>query len=191
MLPITFHYGQRHNKEVNAAYETCKNLGLTFKSLNIPLGQVAPSALTSSEIGVPKGNYEDESMKQTVVPNRNMVFLAFATAYAIGIGAGVVAYGAHSGDHAIYPDCRPEFVETMAEAIGLCDYKNILLQVPYLYLTKADILRKGLNLGVDYSLTWTCYEGKELACGLCGACTERLEAFEAVGVVDPLKYEEV
>lgn len=191
IYPISFHYGQKHNREVNSAFDTCKKLGLPFKSLLIPLDQVAPSSLTRGDIGIPKGHYEDESMKQTVVPNRNMVFLAFATAYAIGIGAEIVAYGAHAGDHAIYPDCRGEFVEAMSEAMALCDYKPIELWVPYLYWNKADILKRGLELGVDYSLTWTCYEGKELACGKCGACTERREAFREAGVEDPIKYEEV
>jgi len=191
VYPITFHYGQKHSREVNAAYDTCKKLGLPFQSLNIPLDAIAPSSLTRETMDIPKGHYEDESMKQTVVPNRNMVFLAFATAYAIGIGAQTVAYGAHGGDHAIYPDCRGEFVEAMSGAMGLCDYKPVELWTPYLYWSKADILKKGIELGVDYSLTWTCYEGKELACGRCGACTERREAFREVGVEDPLKYKEV
>lgn len=189
VYPITFSYGQKHVKETRAAFDTCQKLGLPYKQISFELGEVAPSALTRNDMGIPKGHYEDESMKQTVVPNRNMVFLAFATAYAIGLGADEVAYGAHGGDHAIYPDCRGEFVEAMAEAMRLCDYKEIGLWVPYLYWNKVDIIRKGLELGVDYSLTWTCYEGKELACGKCGACTERLEAFEEVGIEDPIKYE--
>jgi len=190
VYPISFHYGQKHNREVNSAFDTCRKLGLPFKSLQIPLGLVAPSSLTSKDTDIPKGHYEDESMKQTVVPNRNMVFISFATAYAIGLGAEEVYYGAHGGDHAIYPDCRPEFVDAMSDVMRLCDYKEIKLQVPYLYWTKADILKRGTELGVDYSLTWTCYEGKELACGKCGACAERLEAFRDVGVEDPIKYKD-
>jgi len=191
VYPITFYYRQKHEKEMEAAAYTCQKLGLTFRVLDISaLNEIAPSSLTRDKVEVPKGHYEDESMKQTVVPNRNMVFLAFATAYAIGLDAEEVAYGAHGGDHAIYPDCRPDFVEAMVEAISLCDYKDIHLWVPYLHVNKADILRKGLELGVDYSLTWTCYEGQELACGRCGACTERLGAFREVGIEDPLKYKE-
>jgi len=192
VYPITFLYGQKHSIETHSARLTCQHLDLSLKVVKLEvLGDLAPSALTRSEVGIPKGPYEDESMKQTVVPNRNMVFLSFATAYAIGLGADTVTYGAHGGDHAIYPDCRGEFVGAMSEAVALCDYEPIGLWTPYLYWTKADILRKGLELGVDYSLTWTCYEGKELACGRCGACTERLEAFREVGVKDPLKLKEV
>ena len=191
VYPITFYYGQKHDKEVQAALFILQNLGMgsRYKVLDISvLGQIAPSSLTRKEAGIPKGHYEDESMKQTVVPNRNMVFLAFATAYAIGIGADKVAYGAHGGDHAIYPDCRPVFVDAMSKAMKLCDYKEINLLTPYLHLSKTDIVRRGWELGVDYSLTWTCYEGKELACGRCGACTERLEAFKENGLEDPIKY---
>ena len=129
-------------------------------------------------------------MKLTVVPNRNMVFLALATAYAIGIGASKVFYGAHGGDHAIYPDCRSEFVAAMKKAIKICDWSSITLHAPYLKLTKADILRRGLKLGVDYSKTWTCYLGEEKACGKCGACNERLMAFECNGITDPIEYKE-
>lgn len=192
VYPITFDYGQKHDKETEMARYTCKKLGIPLKMANLQaLGQVAPSALTRGGTDIPKGPYEGESMKQTVVPNRNMVFLAFATAFAIGLGAQTVAYGAHGGDHVIYPDCREKFIEVMSEAMALCDYKPIELWTPYLYRTKTDVLRRGLELGVDYSLTWTCYEGKELACGKCGACVERREAFQAVGIEDPLRYEEV
>jgi 7-cyano-7-deazaguanine synthase len=191
VYPISFFYGQKHKREIHVAKQTCNKLGLFYKYLDISaLGGIAPSALTRGDIGIPKGGYQDESMKQTVVPNRNMVFLAFATAYAVGLDADTVVYGAHGGDHAIYPDCRPAFVDAMEKAIGLCDYKTIKLLVPYLYWTKEEILRRGLELGVDYSLTWTCYEGGDLACGQCGSCTERLEAFKKVGIEDPIKYKE-
>jgi 7-cyano-7-deazaguanine synthase len=192
VYPITFYYGQRHVREVDAALSTCKKLGLQLKLVDIGfLKDVAPSALTRPEEDIPKGHYEDISMRKTVVPNRNMVFISIATSYAIGIGADVVAYGAHGGDHAIYPDCRPAFVDAMNKVLDLCDYKEIYLEVPYLYFSKEDILRKGIELGVDYSLTWTCYEGKKLACGKCGSCIERLEAFRNVGIKDPIEYEEV
>ena len=140
---------------------------------------------------VPEWKYDDLSMVQTVVPNRNMVFLALATSYAIGLGAEAVSFGAHSGDHAVYPDCRPEFVQAMDRAIDLCDYSKVFLDAPFLNLTKAEILHIGVKLGVDYSLTWSCYKGNELACGKCGTCDERLRAFREVGIEDPLKYKEV
>lgn len=191
VYPITFYYGQKHKKEIEMAYKTCKRLGLGYKLVDVDsLSDLAPSALTKRELEVPKTSYDEESMKQTVVPNRNMVLLALATAYAIGIESGTVWYGAHGGDHAIYPDCRPLFVKEMGDAISVCDTRKVVLLAPYLFLDKADILKKGLELGIDYSLTWTCYEGKELACGKCGSCTERLEAFKAVGVRDPIRYED-
>ena len=192
IYPISFLYGQKHEKEVHAARQTCDKLGIPHKYVDIcALGELAPSALTRGDKEVPRVGYGEESMKSTYVPNRNMVFLSLATAYAIGIGAEYVFYAAHGGDHALYPDCRPEFIFAMEEAIKLCDYKAIQLQASYMYWSKVDIIRRGLELGVDYSLTWSCYQGGDLACGKCGTCVERLEAFKAVGVEDPLRYEEV
>ena len=191
VYPISFYYGQKHHeRELEAAYSTCSKLGLRYKLMDIDLDEVAPSALTRSDIEVPHGHYDEESMKLTVVPNRNMVFLALATAYAIGIGAKNVAYAAHSGDHAIYADCRPAFIGAMKEAITLCDDSGVSLDTPFEFMDKAKILRIGGTLGVDYSLTWSCYEGQELACGKCGTCSERLEAFKLVGITDPIKYKE-
>lgn len=187
VFPISFYYGQKHNKEVDAALHTCKKLGIPLKIANIDiLGKLAPSALTRSDIKVPYGSYDEESMKATVVPNRNMVFLSLATAYAIGIGASEVTYAAHSGDHAIYADCRPAFIESMRGAIQLCDDSEVYLRTPFEFLDKADILEAGIKLGVDYSLTWSCYEGGEKPCNRCGTCIERAEAFGKLGLVDPL-----
>ena len=189
VYPVSFYYGQKHEKEVDAASKTCRKLGLPHRILDVGvLGEVAPSALTRNEEKIPEGHYQEESMKLTVVPNRNMVLLALATSYAIGIGAETVWYGAHGGDHAIYPDCRSAFVEVMVRAMALCDWSIIELKVPYLLWDKERILRRGLELGVDYSLTWTCYLGEELACGKCGSCVERMGAFEKVGIRDLIKY---
>lgn len=189
VYPISFYYGQKHKQEVSCALATCVRLGLSLEIVKLDaLCNLAPSALTRRNIEIPEGHYEAESMKLTVVPNRNMVFLALATAYAIGIGSKEVAYAAHSGDHTIYPDCRPPFIEAMREAIFLCDDSNPSLMVPFERMDKASILRMGLSLGVDYSLTWSCYKGGTKACGKCGTCVERLEAFEKVGVGDPLEY---
>lgn len=189
--PITFFYGQKHKKEMEMAYKTCQKLGLKYKLVDVEdLGDIAPSALTGGDVDVPKAGYDEESMKQTVVPNRNMVFLSLATAYAIGIEANWLFFGSHGGDHAIYPDCRPAFMKAMEQAISLCDYHILHLRIPYLSWSKADILKRGLELGVDYSLTWSCYEGGELACGKCGTCQERLEAFKEVGIKDPISYKE-
>lgn len=186
--PITFLYGQKHSKEIKAAMETCSDLDLFLKIVDMSFfAKLAPSALTTKNKEIPKGHYEEESMKLTVVPNRNMVFLALAASYAIGIGAKTLYYGAHGGDHAIYPDCRTEFVHSMRASLKLCDWSEVYLSVPYLDWDKTRILKRGLELGIDYSGTWTCYEGKDAPCGKCGSCTERLEAFKNLGKKDPLE----
>jgi 7-cyano-7-deazaguanine synthase len=187
---VTFDYGQKHKNEIACAKITCERMKIPQKIIDIGvLNEIAPSSLTRSEWEVPEGNYADDTMKQTVVPNRNMVLLSLAGSYAIGIKASRLFYGAHSGDHAIYPDCRPVFVSAMETAFHLCDWNDLILSAPYLHLTKGDIVRRGLSLGVDYSNTWTCYKGGEKSCGKCGSCDERLAAFREAGAVDPLEYE--
>ena len=146
------------------------------------------SALTDI-LEVPKGHYEDDSMKTTVVPNRNMILISLATAYAVTINADEVWYGAHGGDHAIYPDCRPEFVNKINETTLVANYSPISVKAPFINLSKDQILSLGIRLNLDYSKTWTCYEGKELACGECGSCMERLEAFTNNQLEDPLTYQ--
>ena len=128
-------------------------------------------------------------MKSTVVPNRNMILLSLAVGYAVSVGAAQVYYGAHSGDHAIYPDCRPEFVQKMNDVCQIANYESVEIFSPYLTVNKTAILTDGLNMGLDYSNTWTCYNGREKACGKCGACQERLEAFAENKVTDPIEYE--
>jgi 7-cyano-7-deazaguanine synthase len=187
---ITFNYNQKHKNEITCAKATCLALRVPHKIISLAvLNELAPSCLTREAWDVPEGNYAEESMKQTVVPNRNMVFLSLAASYAIGTGAGNLFYAAHTGDHAIYPDCRPAFVSAMGTAFHLCDWHDIILKTPYLYWTKADIVKRGLTLGVDYSRTWTCYKGGKLSCGKCGSCDERLAAFRETGTTDPLEYE--
>jgi len=187
---ISFNYGQKHKKELDCARATCEKLGVDYKIVDLSvLNQVAPSALTRDDVEVPEGNYEDENMKLTVVPNRNMVLISLATSYAIGLKATKIFYGAHAGDHAIYPDCRPEFVSKLADVIAIADWSSVELRAPYLQMDKGDIAIRGKELGVDYSLTWTCYKGGLKACGKCGSCTERLEAFEKAGIKDPINYE--
>lgn len=184
---ISFDYSQKHKKELSMAKATCELLGVPHKICNLQvLNEVAPSALTRTAWEVPEGHYAEESMKQTVVPNRNMVMLSLAISYAISLKAPTVYYGAHSGDHDIYPDCRPEFVEALAKTALLADWFQVCLEAPYLNMTKGDIAALGSRLGVDYSLTWTCYKGQEVPCGKCGACVEREEAFAFAGVTDPL-----
>ena len=187
---LSFNYHQKHRKELLCAQKTCEKLGIFHRILDLSvLNEVAPSALTRDDQEVPEGHYESDNMKQTVVPNRNMVMLSLATAYAISIDAENLYYGAHAGDHTIYPDCRRVFVDSMRVAIQLADWKEVKLYAPYLGIDKGDIAIKGKELGVDYSLTWTCYKGKVKACGKCGACQERLEAFAKAGIKDPVEYE--
>ena len=186
---ISFDYNQKHKKELELAKITTKKLGIEHKILDLSiLNEIAPSALTRDNWKVPEGHYEAENMKETVISNRNMVMLSLAGAYAMSIKASKLFYGAHAGDHAIYPDCRKEFVDSMKVSIGLADWNKLELEAPYIDIDKGDIVIKGLSLNVPYEDTWTCYNGLELACAKCGSCQERLEAFLKAGIDDPLKY---
>ncbi|RUO45901.1 7-cyano-7-deazaguanine synthase QueC [Pseudidiomarina aquimaris] len=188
---LSFNYGQRHVKELEVARKVTNALNVPHKVVDITAINelIANSSLTSNTTDIPEGHYEEASMQSTVVPNRNMILLSLAIGYAVSIGAEAVYYGAHSGDHAIYPDCRPEFVQRMNEVSKIANYEPVEIAVPYLANDKAEILRDGLAMGLDYSNTWTCYNGREKACGKCGACVERLEAFAANNATDPLSYE--
>lgn len=188
---LSVNYNQKHLRELDFATATCRKLNIPHKIIDISkIGRelLYKSALTSAEIDIPENCYCKENMKLTIVPNRNMILLSLAIGYAISLGAEDVFYGAHAGDHAVYPDCRKDFVDAMRVAAGLADWTNIKLHAPYLKLDKEGILRRGTELGVDYSLTWTCYKGLDAACGGCGACTERLKAFDKIGAKDPIEY---
>ena len=184
---LTFDYGQKHSKEIYYAEYHAKNLNIPWKLINLK-GILKGSSLTDHDSSIPKGHYEDESMKQTVVPNRNMIMLSIAVSIAQSIDVYTICYGVHSGDHAIYPDCRPEFVNALDRVCNLGNYNPISIQAPFILLNKKSILQHGIELNVDYGKTWTCYVGEEKACGKCGSCVERLEAFESLGVSDPLRY---
>lgn len=188
---LTFDYGQRHIKEIEVARGVCQELRVNHKIIDISaINQlIGGSSLTDSSIDVALGHYQEENMKSTVVPNRNMILLSLAIGYAVSIGAEKVYYGAHSGDHAIYPDCRPEFVKKMNDVAAIANYEKTEIFSPYLNSNKTGILKDGLAMGLDYSKTWTCYNGREKACGQCGSCVERLEAFAENGVTDPIQYE--
>ncbi len=188
---LSFNYGQRHVRELESASAVCESLDIPHKVIDIrAMGEVMAGSALTSDVNVPEGHYEEDSMKATVVPNRNMILLSLATGYAVTVGAGAVWYGAHGGDHAIYPDCRPEFVEKMDAVCRVANYEPVAVEAPFMALDKGEILAEGLKLGLDYSQTWTCYNGRERACGRCGSCVERLEAFASHGVTDPLVYEE-
>jgi 7-cyano-7-deazaguanine synthase len=187
---LSFNYGQRHVKELESAREICAKLNIPHKIVDISaINQIIGGSSLTDDIDVPEGHYEAENMKQTIVPNRNMILLSMAVGYAVSIEAEKVYYGAHSGDHAIYPDCRPEFVDKMNAVCQIANYEAVEIVTPYLYESKIAILSDGLAMGLDYSDTWTCYNGREKACGKCGACQERLEAFKLNDAVDPLTYE--
>lgn len=191
IFALTLNYGQRHAKEIECAAWQCAKLGVNH--LVVDVTSIAPllkgSALTD-DVEVPEGHYADKNMMLTIVPNRNMIFLSLAIAYAVSLGAEEIYYGAHAGDHAIYPDCRPIFVERMNAVAEVANYQPVRVITPFQNFDKSDIAALGIELGVPYEHTWTCYKGQEKACGKCGACTERLEAFARAGQDDPLPYEE-
>ena len=190
VFALSFDYGQRHVKELACASKVCNKLGVNHKVVDISaINQLLAGSSLTDNIEIPEGHYEAESMKSTVVPNRNMVLISLAVAYAVSVGAEQVYYGAHSGDHAIYPDCRPEFVEKMNDVCKIANYQSVEIFSPYLKVSKTAILTDGIKMGLDYSNTWTCYNGREKACGKCGACQERLEAFADNNTIDPIPYE--
>ncbi len=187
---LSFDYGQKHVKELDCAATVCKSLKVKHKIIDISaINQLLAGSSLTDDIDIPEGHYEAESMKSTVVPNRNMILLSLAVGYAVSVKASQVYYGAHSGDHAIYPDCRPEFVMKMNDVCQIANYEPVEIFSPYLEVSKTDILTDGIKMGLDYSQTWTCYNGREKACGKCGACQERLEAFRDNNSTDPLEYE--
>lgn len=191
-LAVSFHYGSNHNdKEIPFAKKHCEKLGI--KHITIPLQfmkEYFHSSLLEGAEAIPEGNYDDENMKSTVVPFRNGIMLAIAAGLAENYGLKHVMMANHGGDHAIYPDCRPEFVRGMSDAITAGTYEGISLDAPYTNLTKSDIAAKGKRLGVDFAETWSCYKGGEIHCGKCGTCVERKEALREAGVEDHTVYEE-
>lgn len=190
VVALSFNYGQRHKKELEMAKATCEKMGVPHRIVDITsITDLVSNSCLTSDTEVPEGNYADENMKKTVVPNRNMIMASIAIGYAVNIGAQEVALGVHAGDHAIYPDCRPEFIEALRAIAKIANYEPVDIYAPYLQMDKGDIVIEGVKLGVDYSLTWTCYKGGEKACGKCGSCTERLEAFQKAGITDLIEYE--
>ncbi len=182
-------YGQRHSRELDAARSICDALDVEHRCVD--LSSLAPllagSALTG-EVPVPMAPYDAETLKATVVPNRNMILLSIATAWAVSMKSDAVAYAAHGGDHEIYPDCRPVFAEAMDRAMQLCDWHPVRLLPSFVGKTKADLVTIGSALGVPFDKTWSCYLGRNVHCGACGTCVERREAFRIAGVADPTQY---
>ncbi len=190
-LAITFDYGSTQNaREREYAVLHCKRLGI--RHLVIPLEfmhKYFKSSLLGSAEDIPEGDYDDANMKSTVVPFRNGIMLAIACGIAESNGLKRVMIANHGGDHAIYPDCRPEFVEAMSAAMQNGTYEHVEVYAPYTNLTKAEIARHGAALGLDYSETYSCYKGGEKHCGKCGTCRERRQALAEAGIADPTEYE--
>jgi 7-cyano-7-deazaguanine synthase len=190
VFALSVDYGQRHRREIEAAKTICAHYGVKHQVAD--LRALAPlfgaNALTDNAVAVPEGHYEELSMKATVVPNRNMLLISVATSWAISLKASSVAYGAHGGDHAIYPDCRPIFADALDKAMRLADWHEISLERPFVGMDKAAIVRRGAELKVPLGLTWSCYVGGAKHCGRCGTCVERKEAFKHAGVADPTDY---
>lgn len=187
---ISYNYGQRHVKELDYVAWNVEHLGLKHKIIDISfMAQLLDQSALTGDTEVPEGHYEQENMSLTVVPNRNMILASIAIGRAVNNSAEAIALGVHSGDHAIYPDCRPEFISALRTASLIANYQPIDVLAPYLYLDKGKIIARGLTIGVDYSHTWTCYKGLDKACGVCGSCQERLEGFAQNGIADPLDYD--
>ena len=187
-LAVSFDYGSKHNaRELEFAALHCKKLGI--KHLIIPLefmGSYFKSSLLEGGGDIPEGSYADENMKSTVVPFRNGIMLSIAAGLAESYELDAVMLANHGGDHAIYPDCRPEFIDAMAAAVEAGTYNGVKVVSPYCNITKRDIALRGKAIGIDYSLTYSCYKGGEKHCGKCGTCMERKEALEGF---DPTEYE--
>lgn len=184
---ISFNYGQRHKKELDYALRTSRKHDLRLDIVDLSSVPLAGSALLG-DIEVPHGHYAEETMKATVVPNRNSMMLNIAAAVAISRGFGVIMTGVHSGDHPIYPDCRPEFISKLQILLQVATDQDIEVAAPFLHLTKAQIAKLGRELNVDWLDTWSCYEGGTLHCGRCSTCVERIEAFDIAQVADPTDY---
>lgn len=189
-LAITFDYGSTQNgRERQCAITHCQRLGIRHIIIHLDfMHRYFKSALLESADAIPDGNYDDENMKSTVVPFRNGIMLAIACGIAESNGFHNVMIANHSGDHSIYPDCRPEFIKSMSTAMQLGTYENIKVLAPYSNIDKTDIARRGAKLGLDYSETYSCYKGGEHHCGTCGTCRERRMALKAAGIKDKTVY---
>mgnify|MGYP000055672281 FL=1 len=190
---VSFDYGQRHRKELDYAAAAAERLGVPHDIIDMrSIGASLTGSALTDDIDVPDGHYEEESMKVTVVPNRNAIMLTIAYGIAAANGDEAVATAVHGGDHFIYPDCRPGFIDafqTMQDH-ALDGYASVRLLAPYVNGSKADIVTDGAKHGTPFGDTWSCYKGGENHCGRCGTCVERREAFHLAGVADPTEYED-
>lgn len=187
---VSFDYGSKHNgRELPLAAEICEKLGVDHRVIFLPfINELFSSSLLSSGSEIPDGAYDEPTMKSTVVPFRNGIMLSIAAGYAESIEAERIVLGSHSGDHFIYPDCRPEFNETFARAVNMGTDGKVSIEFPYSTMDKRDIGDLGRKLSVDFGRTWTCYKGDEIHCGTCGACDERKYALRKDQGLDPTEY---
>ncbi|KAB2720499.1 7-cyano-7-deazaguanine synthase QueC [Brucella intermedia] len=190
---LSFDYGQRHRKELDSAKACAERLGVPHQIIDIrTIGASLTGSALTDDVDVPDGHYAEETMKITVVPNRNAIMLAIAFGVAAAQKADAVALAVHGGDHFIYPDCRPGFIDAFRtmQNHALDGYADIKLLAPYVHVSKADIVIDGAKYGTPFAATWSCYKGGEHHCGRCGTCVERREAFHLAGIEDPTLYED-
>lgn len=192
---LTFIYGQKHKREIESAKKICEGLKVHHKIIDLSVLKdvLSGSALTDLCVDIPEvpetAEYF-ETLKTTIVPNRNSIFLSIAIGYAVSIGANHVFFGAHHSDRGVYPDCRQEFVEAFVHAERLANDSSLLVvAAPFVNMNKSEIVKLGVELGVPYSETWSCYKGGRIHCGVCSSCRERKRAFHEASVLDPTEYE--
>ena len=190
---LSFDYGQRHVRELQFAEETAHRLDVEWNLIDLfSLGKLLTGSALTGDTPVPEGHYAEDTMRQTVVPNRNMIMLACATAVGINDHATVVYAGMHAGDHPVYPDCRPGFISALSHVVGIANegFNPPRIVAPFVEMTKAQIVSMGQALGVPFDRTWSCYQGGDRHCGRCGTCVERAEAFHLAVVDDPTDYDD-
>ncbi|RVJ57066.1 7-cyano-7-deazaguanine synthase QueC [Sinorhizobium meliloti] len=190
---LSFDYGQRHRKELDFAAACARRLGVPHQIIDIrEIGRRLTGSALTDEVDVPDGHYAEETMKATVVPNRNAIMLAIAFGVAAAGKADAVATAVHGGDHFIYPDCRPGFIDAFQamQDHALDGYADVALYAPFVNVSKADIVADGARHDTPFAETWSCYKGGARHCGRCGTCVERREAFHLAGVPDPTEYDD-
>jgi 7-cyano-7-deazaguanine synthase len=189
---LSVDYGQRHlDQELGAARAITATLDIDHQTLDLRalVGFLGRNSLSDRSVAVPEGAYTEDTMRMTTVPNRNMILLSVAIAWAGSLRYHAVAFGAHGGVYTPYPDCQPRFAEAMDQAALVCDWDPIRVLAPFVKWDKAGIVRRGAELGVPFELTWSCYNGGRKHCGRCGTCLDRRNAFEKAGIPDPTPYE--
>ena len=189
---LSFNYKQRHEKELDSARKVALLAHVkSHKVVDISsISELISKGALTGDDAVPEEHYSHESQKITIVPNRNAILLSLAVGYAIKLGINTVAYAAHYSDRAIYPDCRWEFVDTFQTAMRLANgIQTLTVWAPFINMTKAEIVNMGSKIRVPFEATWSCYKGGEKACGVCGTCRERIEAFQLNRLKDPIQYE--